>query len=383
MLLVAVLPLLSPLFSAPAHAACDAKAIVAEMAEASSLSAATLFVDLAACDAALAKKLAPKELPHMIGGEEGNAAMLAAIDLGATDAAVAWIDALQSDDRAKAMGALGEACPSSETVQDFFVSRAQKLGADFWTQRWYGALATCPAQKVQALLATEVDKGLGTDRARFFSVLDTYARGSGAQAIPRLKGLLAGTGDDEAQSRIVASFAEAARVGSLEGTDTAAATAATAAITELSPGLTVKGIEQARITLKSLGAEQAADELAGIRYAKLKKGDGSMLWGAVVLEDATCKNGKRMQRAHVAEVIEPGRTWSDEMEGKVRSSAEVAFTLDLAAKCKGTGTLSVKVSPEPLADTAAFKAWAGTTLDAMKAPDAAKFIRMDQDKLKL
>jgi len=383
MTLSLILSLLAPVALADDAPACDAKALSAEMAEASPLQAAEVFQKLAACDPGVAKAAAKDALPTFLGGPEGNGAMVAAIQVGAPNPAIAWIDGLQSDERAKAIGALGEACPDSPAIQGFFVKRASTLGKDFWEQRWYRALAACPVPAVQDLLAAELDRGMGADRSRFFAVLDTYARGSGGQAIPRLKGLLSGTKDAEAQARIVSSFAAAARVGSVEGIDTGAASAAVAALTELAPGLQVKAVDQARLTLQALGAEQAADELAKTRYQDKVGKDGSILWGTVVLEDAQCKNGKRYQRVHVAEVTEPGRTWADQLKGKVTASADISFELDLAAKCKGEGTVTVIVPAEPFADRAAFKAWAEEQVDGVKAEDAKKFIKMDEDALNL
>lgn len=378
MLLSVVLSLALPLAAAED---CDAKALAAEVAEASNLMAPDKFAELAACDAAAANKIAAKEMPRFLGGAEGNRAVVAAIQIGATDPAVAWIDGLQSDERAKAIAALGEACPESEPVQDFFVNRSAALGEDFWKQRWYRALASCPVPKVQELLAAELDKGLGADRSRFFAIMETYARGSSGAAIPRLKGLLSGTKDAEAQSQIIGAFADAAQVGSVNGMDSAAGTAAVAAIVELAPGLEVKAIEQARLTLQALGAEQASDELAAVRFQGVMQEDGTFLWGTVTVEDAVCKNGKRFQRAHVAQVSEPGRTWPDQIEEKVQAAVEVVWELDLAAKCKGEGTVKVVVPPEPFAGPAEFKAWASEQVEAVKDEEAKKFIKMDQDKV--
>ena len=127
MLLSVVLSLALPLAAAED---CDAKALAAEVAEASNLMAPDKFAELAACDAAAANKIAAKEMPRFLGGAEGNRAVVAAIQIGATDPAVAWIDGLQSDERAKAIAALGEACPESEPVRTSS-STARRPGEDF------------------------------------------------------------------------------------------------------------------------------------------------------------------------------------------------------------------------------------------------------------
>lgn len=377
MLLVSIALLSS--FSALAED-CDAAALLKETQEASPLKGAELFVDLAACDAGVAKKAAADELARYLGGREGNGAMVAAITVGAPDAAIAWMDRIQSDEQAKAIAHLGEACAESEPIQAFFMERAETMGEDFWKQRWYRALATCPSQGVQGLLSAELDKGMGSDRSRFFAVLETFARGSADTAVPRLKSLLAEAADAEAESRIVAAFSDAAQVGSMKGVNGGAAAASVAAIVELAPELTTKGVEQARLTLRALGAEQASDELAAVRYKDARQSDG-FHWGAVVVEDATCKNGKRMKRAHVADVVEPGNTWPDQLEEKVTAGAEISMELDLAAKCKGEGGVSTVVSAAPFGDAAAFKAWASETVDGLKAEEVDKFIKIDAEPI--
>ena len=69
MLLSVVLSLALPLAAAED---CDAKALAAEVAEASNLMAPDKFAELAACDAAAANKIAAKEMPRFLGGAEVN-----------------------------------------------------------------------------------------------------------------------------------------------------------------------------------------------------------------------------------------------------------------------------------------------------------------------
>ncbi len=361
---------------------CDVKALTKETAEASPVAAARAYVQLGTCDSASAKKVAGTALPRLIAGDESNQAALVAIRVGAPEAVVQWMDSLQPDERARAISALGEACDTSAEVQTFFVDRAQKLGAQFWSDRWYRALASCHQPAVQGILSSELDKGLGADRSRFFAILETYSRSAGAAAVPRLEELAGKVDDGEAEVNIVAAFGDAARVGTPDGADAAAASASAEAIKRVASSLTSKGIEQARMTLLALGDEEGSDSLAAVRFADSALGDGTFLWGAIAQEKATCKNGKVSQRVHVAGVKERGNTWPDQLKGKVEAAAQVNWALDLAEKCKGTGETTWTLSELPFKDEAALKTWADAQVESMKDPEA-KFIRLDPQALQI
>jgi hypothetical protein len=361
---------------------CDAQALAAEVAEATPMSAARAYVQLAACDAGVAKEVAAETLPRLLAGDEANQAAVAAIKAGAPDAVVSWMDGLQADERSRAIRGLGEECNESVELQSFFVDRAAKLGEKFWSDRWYRALTTCRQASVQAILSAEIDKGMGVDRTRYFSVLETYARSAGPDALARLTTIAKDIDDAEAEVNVVSAFADAARVGTPDGADAATAAAASAAIKGIAGDLTKKGVEQARMTLLALGDEQGSDDLVAVRYKEADQGGGNFLWGAIAEEKATCKNGKLMQRVHVASVTERGNTWPDQLLEKVEAAAEVNWELNLAAKCKGTGETSWHVSPTPFASESEFQTWADKMTDERK-DDAAKFVRLDVEPLQI
>ncbi len=91
-------------------------------------------------------------------------------------------------------------------------------------------------------------------------------------------------------------------------------------IVDLAPAWPDKAVEQARITLRTLGDERASDTLVLVRYKSVLQKEGGLLYGAVVVEDATCKNGKHEQVVHTAEVEDPGQTWPDQLREKVNES---------------------------------------------------------------
>ena len=235
---------------------------------------------------------------------------------------------------------------------------------------------------MQTILSSELDKGLGADRLRFFAVLETYARSAGGEAVARLEGLAESTTDAEAQANIIAAFADAARVGTPEGIDGAAAQAATAAIRKVAPGLETKAVEQARMTLLALGDEPGSDDMAAVRFKAVDQGDGNFLWGVVANETATCKNGKVQQRIHVAQVNERGNTWPDQLEEKVSGSAEVTWELNLADRCKGSGEVKWVLPGAPFADEAAYKAWADKAVEDA-TDEAAKSAVLEEEPLQI
>jgi hypothetical protein len=383
MSLLSLLPVFSLAFSgAPALAAdCDVAALKTEATEGPPLAAARAFVQLGGCDGAAAAEVVDAVLPRLLSGDEASQAALKAIEVGKPAATVAYIDRLEADERARALKALGEACAESKPVQDFFVERAGSLGQDFWDQRWYRAIGKCNSEDLSGLLWDRIAAGPGSNRTQFSAVLEAWSRAAGRAGIPKLKGLLETVGDDaEAQVYVVAAFSDLAGVGSVDGVDADASAAAVAAVREVAPSLGVKGVEQARITLMSLGDEAASDELAAVRYKDAAQDDGTFIWGVAAVESATCKNGKPQTRITTAELRGRGMTWSDQLKDRAEGVIQHAWPLDLAAKCKGEGTVEVLVPTSPFADGAAFKAWAKERVEKAE-PAEGKYIKIDGDPL--
>jgi hypothetical protein len=366
--------------TAQAEDACDAKALAAQIVDEPPFAAAKLFVELAACSPPIAKRIAPAQLPLFISGPEGNGALVAAIDVGAVDAATAWLDQLQSDERAKAISALGRTCEESTAVRGFFIERSASMGEDFWNQRWYRALDDCHHDDIQSILWGELGNGPGQERSRWFAVLETAARGTGPKAVDKLKALLVASKDVEVQVNIVGAFADAAQIGSDEGINAKTAAAGVAALLEVAPSLSGKAVSQARITVGALGDAAAADGLAGVFYKDLAQ-DGRLLWGAVIVEDAQCKGGKQhWQRAWVAPAWDAGVTWPDQLGDKVKARAQAAYDLDLADKCKASESkVNYILSNEPFASAAELSTWAHKQADDAKADDVKKFVLLEGD----
>lgn len=369
--------------AAPAAApACDTKPLVAAYNNAPIAEIGAAFLRIVDCDARIAAKVAPEKLPKMPYNETATKAAIAAIEVGATDAAIAWVDKLQSDDRASAVRLLGQKCNESAAVQQFFLGRAAAKPNEFWDQRWFRALGECHSQPVQDLLWTEAAKGPGGDRSRYFSVLETYARSAGAGAVPKLTEVLKESKDGELQANVINLYPDAAGVGSPGGLDPKIAQLAAAAIVGAAPDLKVKGVEQARLTLTSLNAEGEANKLAGVRYKEDRQKDGTYIWGAVLVEVAQCKKGPA-QRFHVAKVLDNGDLWGDQVEGAVQAAINGTWATDLGESCKGTGTTKLVVPKTPFPGQAAYETWVEGVLKEHKNEAVKKPARIDEPNLSL
>lgn len=372
------------LFALPASAqTCDGAALARSLAAASPVQAGTIFVELAACDPALAKKVATKELPRVLPGEDGDRAAVAAIQVGATDVLLTWMSGMEPKDRSRTISGISETCTGNPAVRSFLMGTKDKLGEAFWTDRWFRALSRCDGPEVGALFAAELDKPTGPDRSRFLGLLEVYARSQGPAAIPKLKELAAGTTDSETLSYIVQAFSDAARVGVEGGARPEDRAQAAAALAELAPSLPLKVVDAARVVMQSLGDEAGADALAAARYRELVQPSGGLLWGTVGVEQAPCKKGKETwRRIHLAAVTDPGRTWADQLQGRV-SAASAAWGLDLGKSCKSEATVQWMVPELPFADEAALQAWHAAQVKEIEKTSVDRSETVEHDPLAL
>ena len=143
-----------------------------------------------------------------------------------------------------------------------------------------------------------------------------------------------------------------------------------------------KALYQARTTVRALGDERASDELAAVYFKAIKQSDNSFLWGVVLTETATCKNGKVQQNVHVGELRDSGHTWSDQIKERA-TAATGAWPLTLAEKCKGEAKVEVMVPAEPFADAAAYKAWTDNQVKEIQKSAVDKRTLVDHEALKL
>lgn len=351
-----------------ATAACDEKAIQAQFAETSPASSGKVYAELAACNPATANAQAKEAFKKIIAGENGNAALLAGIKVGANPVVREWIAGIASDERSPTLAWLGNQC-AEPTVPAFFVETEKALGQKFYDDRWFAALGSCRVPAVQTMLGAAVDRA-HKDRTMFGAVLGTYARNLGKAAMPGMTELLAKETDPLVMIDLLKAFPDAAGVGSPDGASPDAVTIAISSLATVAPNLPEKAADAAREVFRALGDDRAADGLSIVRYRSLRQASGGLLYGVIAVERATCKKGDAKIEAHQAQATDTGHTWPDDLLERVEPNARTIFDLDLAASCKGTSEIKFYVPTEPFKDAAAYKAWSDVTL-AQVQKDAA------------
>lgn len=345
---------------------CDARALQKEAVAAAPVKAAPAFVALANCDKAKAKAVAPKVLPNMLSGSEGNQASVSAIEVGANADLRTWLNGLEPDQRSRTVAFLGEKCGENESIQGFFAESAQEMGTAFWTERWHRGLAECRAEGIQKLLSDALnDPELSKDRTRLFNVLEVYARNLRGNAVPTLVNLASKTTDPEELTYLVNAFADTTGIGSEAGVDAAVASEVIKSITALGPMLPPQAVEQARITLRALDDEQASASMAKYRW-KDRLQDGQYRYAVAITEIATCKNQKTKAALHTAKFTEPGDQWPDQLQPLLQEKLTYDWMLQTAETCKGEAEFIVAMPPEPLESEEAQEQWLAEQISAFQ-----------------
>jgi hypothetical protein len=346
---------------------CDAKAMGAELAEASPIAISRLYVELVQCDAKAGKKHAGEALSRMLEGNESNEAVGAALSVGAAEEVRSWMDSLEPDQRSRTIRHLGTQCSSSEAAEQFLLESHERLGSKFFEERFHRGLGDCRTAGIQALLKSALeDEGVVAERTQYFSILEVYSRNLGADAVPVLEQLAGELPDDEVLL-VVSAFADAANVGGTGGIDTGAAVKAVAALTALGPSFSPGIIDQARSTLDALGSPDVASSFAKYRWPE-KKVDDKYVYTAVCEELVTCKNGKKQAYFHHGRFTEGGDKWPAELSGELQNILTTHWTMDAAEKCKGEGEFLVEMSQEPIAeDDEAAREWLARKIQAFRA----------------
>ncbi len=373
-LLLALSPAFAAPKSAPPPSPCQAQ--VDAVAAATPNGAGKAFAELAACDAALAKTSAPTAFANMLAGPGGDAAMLAALKIGAGADVRAWIGKLQANERAAAVDVLGKSC-DQPGVAAFWTETAQTAGDDFWTGAWFKGLDECRDASVRPLLTAALEAPV-KDRTRYLSLIEVASRNYGVEAIPMLGAQLdKHLADAELSTYIVRAFADAAGVGDVKGMDKDAAVKAIATVQAVAGKLPDQAVDQARRTLGALGAdEQVTDQLSLVRHKAVLQSGGKLMYGVFAHEVATCKKGEVKVEVHhaPAHVV----AWPDQTKDRV--TPQIApptgiWKLDLGTRCKGTGVITVTTSELPLKDQAAYDGWAAAQLKELEKAQAGVKIK--------
>lgn len=336
-----------------AHAqACDGAALEKALLQAAPAASADAYIALVACDPVRGLKNTPTGLRRIVGSDTNAApAAAAALRLGANDAVREWITNLEPESRSRVASKLGSMCDAEPAIGVFFAKMRTDLGDDFFDRRWHRGIDKCRTPEVRAMLTEALSSptvGRGTrNRTQFASILDVYARNLGREAMPKLTEYLSTARDDEEASLMLGAFGEAANLGGAQGTDPETAKLAVAAIVAASPKLGPQALVRARGLLVSLDDQAASDALAAHRWRD-RLTNGTYTYGVAAQEEITCKNGDRRLAVHLGSFTEPGAQWPDQLSAAAVERIPTTWKFDGAAKCKGTHTIAVTTSVEPL-----------------------------------
>jgi len=348
--------------AADVEPACNVEEASAEIVKKRGDEAAEAFHALFQCDAEVAKKFTVTTVPTFFPSSIGYTAATDAVVIGGEDTVRAWYKTLEAGEKKGLLREMGNRCQKEDAVQQYFLNVSNNGTNEFWKTRHHQFITDCRVESIQTLLTTQFDLGVEQGRSQYFSVMSAMARNLEGAAIPKLKETLTSTEDGEVQVNAIASIFEAVDESNQNHADDkklvrdvtmAGIDAVYSNISTLEP----QALQQARTVLTSLEAEAEADELAGYMYQAHKQPSGQFIWGLVVVENATCKNGKEKQRMYISSIIEGGTNWADQLPDRIKDVVEVSWEMDLAERCKGTGEVEYILTDLPISNLDALQVW--------------------------
>ncbi len=350
--------------------------------------AAQAFRDLAQCDAKVAYKFVSTTVPTFIPNALGFSAATDAVLTGGEQEVMDWYASLETSEQKGLLRELGNRCRKEESIQTLFLNVANNGTEQFWKSRFHQYITDCRIESLQTLLTTQFEKGVEQGRSQYFSVMSSMARNLEGAALPLLKGALDVAEDGEVQVNLVAALYEAVLESNENHADDKklvrdVTVGGIDAVFSNAPRLQSEALLQARTVLTSLDAEQEADELAGYMYKSHRQPEGEYVWGLVVVENATCKNGKEKQRIYTSSIVEPGMNWADQLSEKIQDVVSVQWEMDLAKRCKGTGEVQYIISDLPIANPDALEVWQTEQRTANTNANVKKVILLNKDPLEI
>jgi len=364
---------------------CDSSALTQSLNDASPVTVARKFNALAECDDSAAGAQLSQSFDRMLYDRDAVGVLQYAIDHDQSQMVLDWVADLRSDERAGAIAGLGVACANNENVANFLTSTRELLGEQFWSHRWYRALTECRYDSVRALLAEEIENS-GANHDNFYALLDVWARNVGPEALPRLKDMVVNESDPEIQGYIVNAFGSTARPGSVYEGSEEAISAASTAITEIAPSLSIDGLRQAIPILEGLGAMEAAASLPGAHFASSMWDDGLLHYGVLVVDSARCSRGRIRIGVHVSEFTESGTRFPEQVAQQAPDAMHDALApFQEYENCRGGEALPLEiiVSESPLVSSDVMAAWVEAKLAEIQSREPWRFERYDEAQVAL
>ncbi len=350
--------------------------------------AAEAFHQLSLCDTDVALKFVATTVPTFFPNAKGYRAAGDAVLVGGHQDVMKWYEILEPSEQKGLLRELGNRCQKEQVIQDFFVSVANNGTDQFWKSRFHEYITECRVSPLQELLLSQFALGVDQGRSQYFSVMSAMARNLEGNAIPELQKVLDSSEDGEVQLNLVSSIHEAVTASNTNHADDK----------KLVRDVTVAGIDsvygnkerlapeailRARMMLTAFEAEAEADDLAGYMYKSHQQPDGQYMWGLVVVENTTCKNGKEKQRIYTASVLENGTNWADQLPERIQDVVAVQWDLDLAKRCKGTEDVQYILTELPVSNLDALQVWQTEQQERLLNPNVKKPILLPKEPLKI
>ena len=326
--------------SLDAHA-CSSKDLQRALSAAKGEAIPPAYAALAECDYNAAKTMAKATFARAKSGLGLDGLAVTGAHVGAWTELRTWRAARPADIQTTIDAALVGACAEDEQVAGWFADLARVEKQKFWTSGPWRDLGECRQPAVQELLSAAVS-GPFADRAAWIDLLGVFGHNLGALAVAPLGGLLMASTDVHEAEAILGAMGQAAQVGG-----DAAREPAIAALVVAGESAPLPMLPAIRQQLGALGAKSKADPFAA-RYYEGRIEGRAFHYGVVAVESATCKKKVERARIHTGEATDPRLAWPDQSAPKIDNEARRAWTLDLTRQCKGSGTTTVLVSPEPL-----------------------------------
>lgn len=350
--------------------------------------AAEAFHQLALCDAVVAEKFVSTTIPTFNPNAVGYKAAGDAVLVGGAKSVMKWYTTLDVGEQKGLLRELGNRCQKEDAIQQLFLDVAGNGTDEFWSSRYYQYLTDCRVKPLQTLMLDQYAKGIEQGRTQYFSVMSAMARNLEGTAIPHLKTALEQTDDGEVQVNLIAAMFEAIDENNENHADDKKMVQEVAGlgiqtISENAERLQPEALLQARTVLTSLEAEAEADELAGYMYKAHQQPNGQYMWGLVVVENATCKKGNEKQRIYMSSILETGTNWADQLQEQIEDAVSVQWEMDLAKRCKGTGTVEYIITELPIANQDALQVWLQEKRDEKLNTEIKKPVLLVKDPLKI
>ena len=373
---------------ADAEETCNIEEASAEIVTKRGDDAAEAFHALVKCDVEVAKKFTVTTVPTFFPSAIGYTAAVDAVVMGGEEIVQKWYRSLEPGEKKGLLRELGNRCQKEETIQQYFLNVAENGTDEFWKSRYHQYIKDCRVDSMQSILTTQFEKGEDQGRAQYFSVMSAMARNLEGESIPILKETLQQTDDSELQINVIAAIFEAVDENNQNHADDKklirdVVVAGVDAIYGSAATLTPKALLQARTVLTSLEAEAESDELAGFMYDVHRQPDGRFMWGLVVVENATCKNGKEKQRFYLSSIVEGGTNWADQLPERIKDAVDVQWEMDLAERCKGTGEVEYLLTELPMSNSDVLSVWQTEQKESRLNPEVKKPIVLSKKPLEI